>query len=125
MCRNSQCISIYIKGKLRAVAVLKCIGASRRQTFLIYLTQIAFMGLLGGIIGTAAGILLQQLFPLFLGDLLPVDVQMSFSPRVILMGVLLGVFMSVLFALYPLMGTLYVSPLQALRVQGEGIENSG
>ncbi len=118
-------ISIYIKGKLRAVAVLKCIGASRRQTFLIYLTQIAFMGLLGGIIGTAAGILLQQLFPLFLGDLLPVDVQMSFSPRVIFMGVLLGVFISVLFALYPLMGTLYVSPLQALRVQSEGKENSG
>tara|TARA_R100001369_G_scaffold48565_1_gene75144 strand:+ start:113075 stop:115633 length:2559 start_codon:yes stop_codon:yes gene_type:complete len=118
-------ISIYIKGKLRAVAVLKCIGASRRQTFLIYLTQIAFMGLLGGILGTSAGILLQQLFPLFLGDLLPVDVQMSFSPRVIFMGALLGVFMSVLFALYPLMGTLYVSPLQALRVQSEGKENSG
>ncbi|MDF1516937.1 MAG: hypothetical protein P1P79_03235, partial [Lutibacter sp.] len=35
------------------------------------------------------------------------------------MGLLLGVFMSVLFALYPLMGTLYVSPLQALRVQEE------
>ena len=118
-------ISIYIKGKLRAVAVLKCIGASRRQTFLIYLTQIAFMGLLGGILGTAAGLLLQQLFPLFLGDLLPVDVQMSFSPRVIFMGVLLGIFMSGLFALYPLMGTLYVSPLQALRVQSEGRENSG
>jgi len=118
-------ISIYIKGKLRAVAVLKCIGASRRQSFLIYLTQIAFMGLLGGILGTAAGLLLQQLFPLFLGDLLPVDVQMSFSPRVIFMGILLGVFMSVLFALYPLMGTLYVSPLQALRVQSEGKENSG
>jgi len=118
-------ISIYIKGKLRAVAVLKCIGASQRQTFLVYLTQIAFMGLLGGIIGTTVGLLLQQLFPFLLGDLLPVDVQMSFSPRVIFMGVLLGVFMSVLFALYPLMGTLYVSPLQALRVQSEGKENSG
>lgn len=118
-------ISIYIKDKLRAVAVLKCIGASRRQTFLIYLTQIAIMGLLGGIVGTAAGLVLQQLFPLLLGDLLPVDVQMSFSPRVIFMGLLLGVLMSVLFALYPLMGTLYVSPLQALRVQSEGKENSG
>src|SRR5690606_32226066 len=95
-------ISIYIKGKLRAVAVLKCIGATRRQTFLIYLIQIAAIGFLGGIIGTAAGLILQQLFPLFLGDLLPVDVQMTFSPRVIIMGLLLGIFMSVLFALYPL-----------------------
>ena len=118
-------INIYIKGKLRAVAVLKCIGASRRQTFLIYLIQIAAMGLLGGIIGTGLGLLLQELFPLFLQDLLPVDVDMSFSPQVILMGLLLGIFMSVLFALYPLMGTLYISPLQALRVQDEGPSKSG
>jgi len=118
-------INIYIKGKLRAVAVLKCIGATRRQTFLIYLIQIAVMGLLGGIIGTGLGLLLQELFPLFLGDLLPVDVEMSFSPQVILMGLLLGIFMSVLFALYPLMGTLYISPLQALRVQDEGPSKSG
>ena len=118
-------INIYIKGKLRAVAVLKCIGATRRQTFLIYLIQIAAMGLLGGIIGTGLGLLLQELFPLFLQDLLPVNVEMSFSPHVILMGLLLGIFMSVLFALYPLMGTLYISPLQALRVQDEGSSKSG
>ena len=118
-------IHIYIREKLRAVAVLKCLGASRKQTFLIYLIQIAAMGFLGGIIGTAAGLVLQQLFPLMLQGLLPVDVQMTFSFRVILMGLLLGIFMSVLFALYPLMGTLYISPLQALRVQAEGKTNSG
>ncbi|MDT0649181.1 ABC transporter permease [Autumnicola edwardsiae] len=118
-------INIYIKGKLRAVAILKCLGATKRQTFLIYLVQIAAMGLLGGIIGTAAGLLLQQLFPLFLQDLLPVDVEMAFSVQVIVMGILLGIFMSVLFALYPLMSTLYVSPLQALRVQAEGASKSG
>ncbi len=118
-------INIYIKGKLRAVAILKCIGATKRQTFLIYLIQIAAMGLLGGIAGTGLGLILQQLFPLFLGDLLPVDVQMSFSLQVILMGLLLGIFMSVLFALYPLMGTLYISPLQALRVQNESKSKSG
>jgi len=118
-------INIYIKGKLRAVAVLKCIGATKRQTFLIYLIQISAMGLLGGIIGTGLGLLLQELFPLLLQDLLPVDVEMSFSPQVISMGLLLGILMSVLFALYPLIGTLYISPLQALRVKNEGESNSG
>ena len=112
-------INIYVKQKLRDVAVLKCLGATKKQTFLIYSLQIAGMGFLGGVIGTILGLLLQQLFPLLLGDLLPVDVEMNFSPQVILMGLLLGVLMSVLFALYPLMGTLYVSPLQALRVQEE------
>ncbi|HEY9185415.1 MAG TPA: FtsX-like permease family protein [Salegentibacter sp.] len=117
-------INIYIKEKLRAVAVLKCLGATRRQSFLIFLIQVAFMGLLGGIAGTGLGLLLQQLFPLFLQDLLPVDVQVNLVPQALLMGVLLGIFMSVLFALYPLMGTLYISPLQALRVQEEETSRS-
>jgi len=113
-------IHIYIKEKLKAVAILKCLGATKRQTFLIYLFQIAGIGLLGGVIGTVLGLVLQQLFPLFLGDLLPVDVEITFSMQVVFMGILLGVLMSVLFALYPLMNTLYVSPLQALRVD-EGV----
>ncbi|WP_029034599.1 ABC transporter permease [Salinimicrobium terrae] len=118
-------INIYIKGKLRAVAVLKCLGATKRQTFMIYLLQIAGMGFLGGIIGTIAGLILQQLFPLLLEDLLPVDIQMAFKPQIILLGVLLGIFMAVLFALVPLIGTLYISPLQALRVQTNGNKKKG
>ena len=110
-------INIYIKEKLRSVAVLKCLGATKKQTFLIYLLQIAVLGLFGGAVGTALGIVLQQIFPLLLGDLLPVDVHLTLAPKAVAMGLLLGLFMSVLFALYPLMNTLYVSPLQALRVQ--------
>jgi len=117
-------IHIYIKEKLRAVAVLKCLGASKKQTFLIYLIQVAFMGLIGGIIGTALGLVLQQLFPWLLEGLLPVDVQINFSLPVIFMGILLGILMSVLFALYPLIGTLYISPLQALRVIKEETKKS-
>lgn len=112
-------IFIYIKEKLKSVAVLKCLGASKRQTFLIFLIQVAFIGLIGGVSGTALGLLLQQLFPYLLEGLLPVDVQISYSAPVIVMGVVLGVFMSVLFALYPLISTLYISPLQALRVVKE------
>ncbi len=110
-------VHIYIKEKLRAVAVLKCLGASRKQTFLIYLIQIAGMGLLGGLLGTLIGVSLQQLFPLILEDFLPFEVQISFSMQPVLLGLLLGIFMSVLFALIPLLSTWYVSPLQVLRIQ--------
>ncbi len=41
-------VHIYIKEKLKNVAVLKCLGASRKQTFLIYLIQIVGIGLIGG-----------------------------------------------------------------------------
>ncbi|MFD0798237.1 ABC transporter permease [Maribacter chungangensis] len=110
-------VHIYIKEKLRAVAVLKCMGASRKQTFLIFLIQIAGMGLIGGIIGTGVGLLLQQSFPLILQEFLPFEVVIGTSYQAIAVGLLLGVFMSVLFALSPLINTWYVSPLQVLRVQ--------
>ena len=110
-------VHIYIKEKLRAVAVLKCMGATRKQTFLIYLIQIAGMGLVGGLVGTAIGIGLQQSFPLIIQEFLPFSVDISLSVQPIIMGLLLGVFMSVLFALLPLLNTWYVSPLEVLRVQ--------
>ena len=110
-------VHIYIKEKLRAVAVLKCLGATRKQTFLIFLIQIAGMGLVGGIIGTIIGLILQQGFPLILQEFLPFQVEISTSYQAIFMGLVLGVFMSVLFALSPLINTWYVSPLQVLRVQ--------
>ncbi|WP_405385134.1 ABC transporter permease [Maribacter sp. LLG6340-A2] len=110
-------VHIYIKEKLRAVAVLKCLGATRKQTFLIYLLQIAGMGLLGGLIGTVIGLLLQQTFPLILQEFLPFQVEIATSFQAIFVGLLLGVIMSVLFALSPLINTWFVSPLQVLRVQ--------
>ncbi len=112
-------VHIYIKEKLRSVAVLKCIGATRRQTFLIYLIQIAGMGLLGGIIGTLGGLLLQELFPLFVRDFLPFEVEISIALQPIFLGLMLGVSLSVLFAMLPLLNTWFVSSLQVLRVKEE------
>ncbi len=113
-------VHIYIKEKLISIAVLKCLGATRKQTFLIFLVQIAGMGLIGGLIGTALGLILQQSFPLLLRDFLPIELKVSFLWQPLIIGPLLGLIMSVLFALSPLIGTWYVSPLQALRIQ-EGV----
>ena len=112
-------VHIYIKEKLKNVAVLKCIGASRKQSFLIYLIQIIAIGLIGGIIGALIGISLQFAFPYILQEFLPFSVDVSISFQPILMGIVLGVLMSVLFALLPLLGTWYVSPLEVLRGQEE------
>lgn len=111
-------VNIYIKEKLKAVAVLKCMGATRRQSFLIFLIQISGIGIIGGFIGTLIGIGLQGLFPYILKEFLPFEVEISISLQPLLIGVLLGFFMSVLFALLPLMRTWYVSPLEVLRIGG-------
>src|SRR5690606_34729134 len=112
-------VNIYIKEKIKAIAVLKCLGASRKQSFLIFLIQIAGIGILGGIIGTAIGVGLQALVPIVLMEFLAFELTIRISAQPLIMGVLLGLVMSVLFALLPLLRTWYVSPLEVLRVSGD------
>lgn len=109
--------NIYIKEKKKAIAVLKCVGLTRKQTFLIYLFQIILIGLIGSILGTGLGVALQQLFPILLQDFLPVNVQFSINYDVIGLGLLLGVMMSIVFSLYPLISTWFVTPNEVLRAQ--------
>ncbi|MFC4094338.1 ABC transporter permease [Euzebyella saccharophila] len=110
-------VHIYMKEKLQSVAVLKCLGATRKQSFYIFLIQIAGMGLLGGLVGSLLGFGLQQFFPILIQGFLPFEIDITFSFKPVFLGLLLGVIMSVLFALAPLLSTWYVSPLQVLRVQ--------
>ncbi len=109
-------VHIYIKEKLSAIAILKCMGASRLQSFLIFLIQIAGIGIIGGLIGSFIGIGVQELFPFLLKEFLPFDLTITITAQPIIIGVLLGLCMSVLFALLPLLRTWYVSPLDVLRV---------
>ncbi len=110
-------VHIYVKEKLRSVAVLKCLGATRRQSFLIFLIQIMGMGFVGGLLGSLLGVILQELFPYVLSDMLPFDIETTIYPESVLIGILLGIFMSVMFALIPLLSTWYVSPLRVLRIE--------
>jgi putative ABC transport system permease protein len=118
-------VHIYIKEKLRSIAVLKCMGASRKQSFLIFLIQIAGIGVVGGLVGSFIGVGLQVLFPYILQDFLPFALEISISLQPILIGVFLGLFMSVLFALLPLIRTWYVSPLEVLRVNEQASKGPG
>ena len=117
-------VHIYIKEKLQAVAILKCLGATRGHTFLIYMAQIMGMGIIGGLFGVIGGIGLQYVFPSLLEEYLPFSVEISFVPQAIFLGLLLGMLMSVLFAMSPLLSTWFVSPLQVLRVQETVKKNS-
>jgi len=67
--------------------------------------------------GTILGVGLQQLFPILLGDFLPVNVSFAVIPSVVLLGLTIGIIMSVVFSLYPLISTWFVTPNQVLRAQ--------
>ena len=109
-------VHIYIKDKLPTVAILRCLGASGRKAFYVYLVQVAGIGLLGAVLGAVLGSLIQKLLPWITRDLLPIEeVSTAFSPMSAAQGVLLGISVAILFALLPLTGILKTSPLRTLR----------
>lgn len=112
-------IHIYVREKINTIAVLRCLGAKASQAFFIYLVQIAVIGLIGSIIGAALGTVIQQFLPIVLKELLPIEVQPDISWSAIGQGILLGMVISVLFALLPLVSIRKISPLNSLRVSFE------
>jgi putative ABC transport system permease protein len=108
-------IHVYIQEKLSAIATLRCLGLKARGAFLIYLIQIAVIGLIAAIIGSILGTLIQFLLPLVLKDFLPVKITMQVSWTAIGQGLLLGLIISVLFALPSLLSVRKISPLNAIR----------
>ncbi|WP_345242341.1 ABC transporter permease [Nibrella saemangeumensis] len=112
-------VHLYIKEKVASVAVLRCIGATGRQAFLIYLIQTSLMGLLGAILGAVVGSAVQLVLPEIFGSFLPVQVAVAVSPKAVLQGVSTGLVIAVLFALLPLLVVRKVSPLRTLRTSYE------
>jgi putative ABC transport system permease protein len=114
-------VHIYIREKIGSIAILRCLGVKARQAFLIYLIQVAGIGLIGSVIGAAAGLLIQQILPFILKDLLPLEAKMGISWWAIGQGIGTGMMISVLFALLPLLSIRKISPLYTLRLPFEGV----
>lgn len=109
-------IHIYIREKINTIAVLRCLGASSKQAFIIYLIQIVGIGLVGSVAGAILGTLIQQFLPVVLKDFLPVEITVAISWAAIAQGLLLGLIISILFALLPLVSVRNISPLNTLRI---------
>jgi putative ABC transport system permease protein len=117
-------IHVYIREKIGTIAILRCLGATSRQAFLIYLFQILAFGLMGATIGAMLGSGLQYWLPTLLKDILPVEVKPIISWSAIGQGIGIGVVISVLFALAPLLSIRRISPLNTLRMDYQS-DNKG
>ncbi len=115
-------VNAFVNRKVDTVAVLRCIGATGGQVLAIYVAQAALMGLAGAAIGTAIGIGIQFVLPVALQNTLPLDVTVQIVPRAVGLGLAIGVWVALIFALRPLLALRRVSPLQALRRDAAALE---
>jgi len=112
-------VHIYIKDKLNTVAILRCLGTSGRQSFMIFLIQVVSMGLIGSTLGALLGSLIQVFLPMVLNEFLPFEASTRISWRAMGQGVVIGITISLLFALLPLLAVRKISPLNTLRAAYE------
>ncbi|MEP6834925.1 MAG: FtsX-like permease family protein [Gemmatimonas sp.] len=108
-------INAFVAAKIDTVAMLRCLGATSRQVLALYVVQAGAMGFVGASAGAALGVAVQYGFPKLVGDFLPLDVSIALEWRALLVGLTTGVWVSLVFALRPLLALRRISPLQALR----------
>jgi len=108
-------VHIYSKEKANTVAILRCLGATGKVAFNVFLLQIALLGFIGSLLGVLLGHYLQLLIPLVMQDFLPIALAFEVSWPAIIEGILIGFVISLLFARLPLIKIKYVPPLAVLR----------
>ncbi len=108
-------IHIYVREKINMIAILRCLGTKSSQAFWIFLFQVIGVGTLASLTGAVLGMVIQRYLPLLLEDFLPVDISTTISWTAVGQGIALGMLVSVLFALLPLLSIRSISPLNTLR----------
>jgi putative ABC transport system permease protein len=109
--------SILVAQRSRELALLRALGASRRQVNLSVLTEAAVVGLFGSTVGLAGGYLLarmlQLLFGLFGFDLS--GVSFPVNPRTIVASYAVGLVVTMVAAYLPARRAARIPPVAALR----------
>jgi putative ABC transport system permease protein len=108
---------VFVRQKIKSVAILKCLGATTAQVLATYVAQVALLGVAGSVTGVliAAGAI----------RLIPTSLSASFggvayglTASAIAQGIAVGLLVSLLFALVPLLEVRRVKPLLLLRAGG-------
>jgi putative ABC transport system permease protein len=118
--------SIIVGQRTRELALLRIVGASRRQVFRSVLAEAAIVGFISSVIGLGLGVLaaigLEALLKGF-GITLPSG-SLIFSPRTVLVGLAVGVGVTVVSAIGPARNAVRIPPIAALGDQPSGDDAS-
>jgi len=109
---------VFVLQKLRSIAVLKCLGARSAQIIAVYLLQVMTLGLAGSLLGVVLARMAIAAIPYFLepsSTSLLADVQYGVTVSAAAQGIGIGVLVSLLFSVVPLLHVRIVRPSLLLR----------
>jgi putative ABC transport system permease protein len=103
----------HIDRRRDVIATFKAVGATGRDVFAIYLTQVMVLAVVGSIIGLAAGAALPFIIVDVFGKLLPLPVEPALHLDELALSLVYGLLTALAFSLWPL-GRVHDVPVAAL-----------
>jgi putative ABC transport system permease protein len=106
-------VKSHIDRRRDVIAAFKALGATGRDVFTIYLTQVVVLAAIGSVIGLAAGAALPFVIVGLFGKLLPLPVVAALHPDELALSFVYGLLTALTFGLWPL-GRVHDVPVAAL-----------
>ncbi len=107
---------VFVQQKIRSIAILKCIGSSSRQVIAVYLTQVLLLGLAGSALAVALASAIVAALPSVVGDIAAtMHVEYGLTAAAVTQGLAIGMLVSMLFSIVPLLEVRRVKPSLLLR----------
>jgi putative ABC transport system permease protein len=106
-------VKSHIDRRRDVIAAFKALGATGRDVFAIYLTQVTVLAAVGSLIGLVAGAALPFIIVGVFGKLLPLPVVPALHPDDLLLSFIYGLLTALAFGLWPL-GRVHDVPVAAL-----------
>ena len=108
---------VFVLQKIRSIAVLKCIGARSGQIMAVYVLQVLTLGLAGSLLGVGMAGATVAAIPLALGPSSSILAEAHYGVTwsAASQGVGIGVLVSLLFSVVPLLHVRFVKPSLLLR----------
>ena len=107
---------VFVQQKLRSIAILKCVGATSREILAVYMTQVLLLGLAGSVLGVGIAAAVMAALPSFVGNVAAaLNIQYGLTGTAVAQGLAIGLLVSLLFSLVPLLDVRHVKPSLLLR----------
>ncbi|HWD47908.1 MAG TPA: FtsX-like permease family protein [Actinomycetota bacterium] len=110
--------TIIVAQRTRELALLRCLGASRRQVMSSVLLESVVVAVVASLVGLGLGVLIANGLKALLSGFLGADIPTTgivFLPRTVVVALLVGLIVTVLAALMPALKATRVPPVAALQ----------
>jgi putative ABC transport system permease protein len=111
---------VFVGQKMKTIAILKCLGGENRQVLGAYFVQVLALSLVGSVLGLVLASIITHVVPRYAAGRFPVRLVPGLSWPAVAQGVAIGMLVTLLFALPPLLEIRQVKPILVLRQGAEG-----